>query len=110
MSQTYKFVPRKVYVYYSIVDSLRMLLSRRYSDLLRLPYFDIIRCHLVDPMHNLFLGTSKRMISLWKEKKYIVESNLDILQQWVNLINAPFGIGRIPSKIDAGFAGFTAEQ
>lgn len=41
----------------------------RYSDLLRLPYFDIIRCHLVDPMHNLFLGTSKRMVSLWKENK-----------------------------------------
>lgn len=51
----------------------------RYSDLLRLPYFDIIRCHLVDPMQNLFLGTSKRMISLWKENKSIVESNLDIL-------------------------------
>lgn len=26
----------------------------RYSELLRLPYFDIVRFHLVDPMHNLF--------------------------------------------------------
>ena len=40
--------------------SAREILEReagvRYSDLLRLRYFDIVRCHLVDPMHNLFLG------------------------------------------------------
>ena len=31
----------------------------RWSDLLRLPYFDILRCVVVDPMHNLFLGLIK---------------------------------------------------
>ncbi len=31
----------------------------RWSELLRLPYFDIIRCVVVDVMHNLFLGTHK---------------------------------------------------
>ena len=31
----------------------------RWSDLLRLPYFDISRCVVVDPMHNLFLGLIK---------------------------------------------------
>jgi len=36
----------------------------QYSELLRLPYFDIVQCHLVDPMQNLFLGTSKRILSL----------------------------------------------
>ena len=39
-----------------------------YSQLLRLPYLDVIRSHMVDPMHNLFLGTSKLMLSLWKLK------------------------------------------
>ena len=34
----------------------------RYSELLRLPYFDIVRYHIVDPMHNLLLGTAKNMI------------------------------------------------
>ena len=29
-------------------------LGIRYSDLLRLPYLNIVRCHLIDPMHNLF--------------------------------------------------------
>jgi len=28
----------------------------RYSEVFRLPYFDPVRMHVVDPMHNLFLG------------------------------------------------------
>ncbi len=27
--------------------------------LLELPYYDIVRCHVIDPMHNLLLGTAK---------------------------------------------------
>ena len=40
----------------------------RYIELLRLPYFDSPRFSLVDPMHNVLLGTSKLMVKLWKEK------------------------------------------
>ena len=40
----------------------------RYSELLRLPYFDIVEYHVVDPMHNLLLGTGKYLMTLWKEK------------------------------------------
>ena len=50
----------------------------RYSELLRLPYLDIVRCHLVDPMHNLFLGTAKNVMSLWKSKKIITESSFNL--------------------------------
>lgn len=82
----------------------------RYSELLRLPYLNVIRCHLVDPMHNLFLGTSKRMLSLWKEKGYINHSNLEQLQQQIDSITPPANIGRIPGKVATGFSGFTAEQ
>lgn len=32
-------------------------IGAHYSELLRLPYFNIVRFHLVDPMHNL-LGTA----------------------------------------------------
>ena len=82
----------------------------RYSELLRLSYFDVVRCHLVDPMHNLFLGTSKRMLSIWKEKGFLDPSKLEKLQEKVDSINPPANVGRIPGKISAGFAGFTAEQ
>ena len=35
-----------------------------YSVLLDLEYFDIIRFSSIDPMHNLFLGTAKRVFKL----------------------------------------------
>ena len=40
--------------------------SVRYSELLRLPYFDIVRYHCLDVMHNLMLGTAKHMMNIWK--------------------------------------------
>ena len=52
-----------------------------YSELLRLPYFDIVWCHLVDPMHNLFLGTSKRIMSLWKKRGFLSNANFDAIQK-----------------------------
>lgn len=79
----------------------------RYSELLCLPYLDI---DLIDPMHNLFLGTSKLMLSLWKQKEYITCSDFDIIQEKVDAMNSPGNIGRIPGKISSGFSGFTAKQ
>ena len=52
-------------------------LGIRYSDLLRLPYLNIVRCHLIDPMHNLFLGTA---MTLWKSKKILSESDFTAIQ------------------------------
>ena len=34
-------------------------LGCRYSVLLKLPYFDPVRMNIIDPMHNLFLGSAK---------------------------------------------------
>ena len=36
----------------------------RYSCLCELPYFDNIRFVVIDPMHNLLLGTTKRMLKI----------------------------------------------
>ena len=43
----------------------------RYSVLLRLSYFDPIRMCVIDPMHNLLLGTAKHMVTIWKDLKNI---------------------------------------
>lgn len=40
----------------------------RWSELHRLAYFDIVRCTVIDPMHNLYAGTAKRMVELWQRK------------------------------------------
>ncbi len=36
----------------------------RYSQLLRLPYFDLVRMSTVDPMHTFLLGMVKRETEL----------------------------------------------
>ena len=38
----------------------------RYSCLLELLYFNSPRMCIVDPMHNLLVGTPKMMVELWK--------------------------------------------
>ena len=43
----------------------------RYSVLLVLPYFYPVRFTVIDVMHNLFLGTGKRMFQLWLNKNLL---------------------------------------
>ncbi|EIE78917.1 hypothetical protein RO3G_03622 [Rhizopus delemar RA 99-880] len=38
----------------------------KYSELLRLRYFDPVVFTVVDPMHNLYLGTAKKMMMIWR--------------------------------------------
>ena len=40
-------------------DKLESEHGCRYSVLLQLPYFDPTQMSIIDPMHNLFLGTTK---------------------------------------------------
>ena len=53
----------------------------RYSELLRLPYFEY---HVVDPMHNLLLGAGKYVMTLWKESKILKKPQLEEIQE-INL-------------------------
>lgn len=76
----------------------------RFSELLRLPYFDIVEYHVIDPMHNLLLGTCKYIMTLWKENEIIREAQLDDIQEFVDNIMVPPNIGRIPHKISSNFS------
>ena len=40
----------------------------RYSVLLNLPHFDIIRFHTIDPMHSIFLGIAKHTAKVYGKK------------------------------------------
>ena len=82
----------------------------RYSVLFQLPYYDAIRFALIDPMHNLLLGSAKHVLKTWIEMGILNESDLERVQKRVNLVKPPSEIGRIPSKISEGFKGFTADQ
>ncbi len=37
-----------------------------------LPYFDPIKFTVIDPMHNLFLGTGKHVFKVWVELEYLI--------------------------------------
>ena len=82
----------------------------RYSCLLELPYFDAPRMCIIDPMHNLLLGTAKHMVATWKVERILKEKEFSIIQSRVDSFNCPNDIGRIPLKIASSFSGFTADQ
>jgi hypothetical protein len=85
----------------------------RWSELLRLPYFDPIRFVIVDPMHCLFLGIAKWIVKrIWVDEGVLSPNDLKNIQNVMNRFQVPADLGRIPRKIDIGegFSNFTADQ
>lgn len=65
---------------------------------------------VIDPMHNLFLGTAKQMIRLWTNNDILSSQDFRCIQNTVDDMEIPTDIGRIPRKIETRFSGFTADQ
>ena len=88
-------------------------LGGKYSVLQELEYFDCIRYFVVDPMHNLYLGTAKHMMkNVWlnENNDFISDEDFQRIQELVDSMTVPQDIGRIPGKISCSFSGFTADQ
>ena len=72
----------------------------RYSVLLDLPYFDPIRMTIIDPMHNMFLGTAKHVLkNVWLPQNLITTNDLSVIQERIDSTEVPRYVGRIPYKI-----------
>ena len=82
----------------------------RYSVLLELPYFDPFSMTVIDPMHNLFLGTAKHMVNVWKSTGLLDHTQMSTIQEKVDDISCPADIGKTPQKIASSFGGFNADQ
>ena len=82
----------------------------RFSVLAFLPYFDTIRMTVIDPMHNLFLGSVKNLLKIWKELGYLNKANLEKIQEKTDSFIIPHDVGKIPRKIISGFDGFNADK
>ena len=95
-------------------DKLQSKYGCRYSVLLQLPYFDPIQMLIIDPMHNLYLGSAKRLTKLRINNTPAIVTNKELtsIQEIVDEMHVPTDIGRIPRKIEigSGFSGFTADQ
>ena len=90
---------------------LESLYGCRYSALLDLSYFDPVRMTIIDPMHNLFLGTAKHVVKdTLISKGLIQDKHTTQIQETMNSMKTPQTVGRIPHKIASGFAAFTADQ
>jgi hypothetical protein len=84
----------------------------RWSEMLRLPYFDPIRYLVVDPMHCLFLGIARWIVKkLWVDIKFS-KSELNLIGKRAKSIKIPADLGRVPDSIATGegFSAFTADQ
>ena len=58
----------------------------RYSELLKLEYFDPVRSVVIDPMHNLFLGSAKHLMkNIWLHNEQILSKDKFFkMQQFVD--------------------------
>lgn len=82
----------------------------RYSVLLALPYFNPIQHTVIDPMHNLFLGSGKHTFKVWIEKVLLNKDKLQEIEDHCKLFRLPADVGRLPTNITSGYGGFTANQ
>ena len=85
-------------------------LGSRYTVLVELPYYASIEMCVVDPMHNLFLGTAKRVFSKWIETDIITKAGLETIQTRINEMSSLSDIGRLPGNIKSNYGGYTAAQ
>ena len=84
----------------------------RYTELFGLPYYDAVRMVVVDPMHNLFLGTAKTALRLWMKEGILTEKHLADISHELKTLKVPEEVGRVLRLIeeDADVTGFTADQ
>ena len=65
---------------------------------------------LIDPMHNLFLGTAKHMIhDVYIKQGHLDKHAIDVIHDRIEKVILPPNLRRIPTQIDSR-ATFTAEQ
>ena len=91
-------------------DKMESELGCRYSSLLDLPYFCPIEMMLIDPMHNLFLGTAKHFArGIWISRNILDTCALSKIEAKLRNFVVPVGLGRIPVSISIG-RFLTADQ
>ena len=66
---------------------------------------------MIDPMHNLLLGSAKTFTNIWKLEAGHDHSHIfATLQKAIDDFVVPAAVGRLPRKVESGFANFKAEE
>ena len=86
-------------------------LGCRYSCLLQLPYFDAVHMLIIDPMHNIYMGTAKHILHVWTKNNLISSNDMktinDKIKSWV--VPPEVRFNQLPARIEYS-SSFTAEQ
>ena len=61
-------------------------------------------------MHNVFLGTAKHVMTIWKENHILSKDQLAVIQHRIEKINVPIDVDRIPHKIESAMSDLTVDQ
>ncbi len=81
----------------------------RYSEFFRLSYFDPIASHVVDPMHNLLLGTAKHVFATWIKQGLLDDEKIDRVDHCAQTVGRTKGTGRIARSM-THFKSLKAEE
>ena len=60
-----------------------------YTPLIELPYFNPVKQTVVDPMHNLFMGTAMYCLELWIKKKHLFHDYVLKIEEKMSHFTAP---------------------
>ncbi|KAI0628591.1 hypothetical protein C8Q77DRAFT_1162009 [Trametes polyzona] len=94
-------------------DDYASLYATRWSELARLPYFDMCRMIVIDPMHNLFLGLVKsHFYHIWVQLRIFRKSKeIRRMHEILSQLNLPSRLGRLPRLVGEPAGGsLTADQ
>ncbi|KAG1736838.1 uncharacterized protein EDB91DRAFT_1055457 [Suillus paluster] len=84
-----------------------------YTQLARLPYFDLVNQVVIDPMHNLFLGLVKtHFYNIWVQGKVLRPNHeLTAFHEMLANFTLPSSCGKLPKDIGMPSGGsLTADQ
>ena len=65
----------------------------------KIRYFDPVRYTIVDPMHNLFLGSAKHTFKVWIKKGLLTLRDLERFEEDTRTFSVPNSAGRLPLKL-----------
>ncbi|EIW82014.1 hypothetical protein CONPUDRAFT_72351 [Coniophora puteana RWD-64-598 SS2] len=87
--------------------------ATRFSQLSRLPYFDLVKQIVIDPMHNLFLGVVKtHFYNIWVQHKILCKQHeLADMHHMIADFIVPTSCGKLPVEFGEPAGGsLTADQ
>ncbi|EPS97090.1 hypothetical protein FOMPIDRAFT_1129209, partial [Fomitopsis schrenkii] len=94
-------------------DEFVKLHASRWCELARLPYFDVCRMIVIDPMHNLLLGLVKtHFYHIWIQLKVLRKTKeLRRFHDILSKLDIPAYLGRLPTLMGQPAGGsLTADQ